>query len=210
MKFIIIFTIVIFCCSCITGSEIGGFNKCHTGKIIEIDKLCKINGYYLGKYSTYLNMPGGWTMILYKDGTCAIKILAIGQQDVLRGKDLYKISTAPSWGTYVIKDNIIISTILSYSGIHQSNVYEYKYKIINDTTLWRISSKRISDGKIWINDSLSNDYILPLKFISLENKPDSSCKLKEKEWFWCDKQKYNEYMKFDKTRSELYYEPKKK
>jgi hypothetical protein len=194
MRYLIIFSFIILCCSCIISNEIGGFSQCYKGQLNGIDELCKINGFYIGKYSTHLNMPGGWSMILFEDGTCVINVLALGQKDVKRGKDLYKISTTPSWGTYYIKNNIIISQILSYSAMHQSDIYESRYKILNDTTLWQISDKRISDGKIWLNDSTSNDYILPMQFIKLENKPDSSCRLKEKKWFWCNKQKYKEYM----------------
>jgi len=194
MRFLIVFVFIGICSCYIPGNVINDYTQCYNGQTNDIDKLCRIDGYYLGKFSTSLNDPGGSNIMLFKDGTCVINIIGYIEKDSMHGKDLYKMSTAPSWGTYILKNDTIISQLICYSSIHQSNINEYTYKINNDSTIWKISGKRLRDGITWINDSSKNFYTLPMKFIKVENKPDSACWLKEKEWFWCDEKKFEAYM----------------
>jgi len=140
--------LVILCTACIImdkiagfGNEIEGFSKCYTGEINEIDKLCRVNGYYKGKYSTHLNELGGWTIIFFKDGSCVVNVETVDHKDVYRGKALYMIDNSTLWGTYVIRNDIITTHTLDYNVQRQSDIYEYSFKVVNDTTLWRISTK---------------------------------------------------------------------
>jgi hypothetical protein len=209
MKNIYYLLLVVFLSNCYLPRYKNDYTQCYTANTNPLNSKLKLNGYFYGNFS--IDSNNGYSIMLFQDGTITTNVhLNRGKSDIIRGRELYK--NPGGWGTFIIRNNIIISQDF-HSSMSSSGLVETSFKIQNDSTLLMLSSKILcgpSSGVVIYNDPKSKDYIFPLKFIKLENKPDSSCWLKEKKWFWCDKQKYNEYMKFDKTRSELYYEPKKK
>jgi len=190
--FLLLLVLLVISCS-VPDRVINLYTQCYDGKKSEINKLCKIQGYYIGKFNTKIDDSGGWNVIFFEDGTCAINIKKPGDRDIFKGKDLYLKSAVPSWGTYIINDKIILSQIINYSSKHLSEVYEYKYKVLNDSTIYLVSSRRLRDDRIWLNDSTSNDHILPMKFIKIDDKPEPNCWMKGKAWFWCNQDKYLKY-----------------
>jgi hypothetical protein len=158
----------------------------------KIDNFCNIQGYYFGRFSNGHN--GGYSIMIFKDGTIAQNIhLGTGINEVQTGDYLYKNR---DWGIYSIKNKTIIAQIF-HSSMSSSGLVESEFKIVNDSTIWLISEKIISggsDGSIYYNDTNSEFGIEAMNFRKLESKPDSSCWLKEKKRFWCDKEKYKAYM----------------
>jgi len=170
------------------------YTQCYNPVLNNIKKYCKTEGFY---NRTKGGGNSAFSIMLYEDGTvtCGIKHY-LKKREVFRGNDLYRINSVPSWGTYIIKNKYLVVQKIDFSFIGKSNVIEYKIKIVNDTTLWLESSRGLTKRFFKINDSTKNDYIPYLRFIPLKNKPDSLCWLKEKKWFWCDKQKYKQYKKW--------------
>ncbi len=201
-KKVLFFFLIYITIGCnIPHSVTNSLSGCYDMKLNNIDSLIKNYGYYYGFFS---DERGGFSLMLYKDGVCVInmaihsnkigyKILkelnAYGHtikryypDSIKNGKDLYKKQPTPTWGLYKINKDIITTELISYSTLSHSGIIKMQFQIINDSTLKRINSKYAD--------------LEYLRFIPLINKPDSLCWLKEKRWFWCDKQKYKEYKKW--------------
>ena len=194
MKKVIILFVFLFIVGCYIDQDvIADYTQCYDAENNNIDRFCKINGYYISEKNDNCSII--FNLILYKDGSVVFN--AIRDNILYKGDSLYKINSFPSWGTFKVVNNEIIAQKIDFSFIGKSTVTEYKMKIVNDTTLWLIYSKVLTKKYFEYNDSTSNDYIPFLFFKPLNNKPESTYYwLKKEKWFWCDKQKYKEYKKW--------------
>jgi hypothetical protein len=194
MKYLSLFSIILLS-SCFIRPGINSFTRCYEPIQNQSDTLIRTDGYYFGEYSDY---PGGGnSFMFFADGSVVGYLHLRGQQEeIIRGKELHnRIWYRPAWGIYSVKSGKIIAETMGYSSYAGSLHIESELKIINDSILWLISSKGLDDGSVMFNDSTSGHYVKPLKFAPLDDKPDSTCWLKKKKWFWCDKHKYKAYMK---------------
>jgi hypothetical protein len=192
--FYIVILIVYLFSSCFPGKYKLYFNQCYNPQDNGIDSVLRIDGYYFGNFSDDVDSKNGYSIMLFHDGSVVVNVhLNKDNSGNLLDDEMY----LSCWGTYVYNGKILKCQTF-HSTMSSSGLRESSYRIINDTTLWKIRSKIMSGnsiGKIFYNDSTSNRYIEIMNFIKLESKPDSSCRLKEKKWFWCDKEKYKGYMK---------------
>ena len=115
-----------------------------------------------------------------------------------------------SWGCYIISGNIIKTQYVTRpSGIGSGywDLTEEWFKVIDKNTLKSIFRKNVtnSDSKIiYDNKTTENTQYTrghetitldSAKFIPTPLVPGSDCWLKYKKWFWCDRDKYEEWKK---------------
>ena len=177
------------------------YKHSYKAEIYSFEGILKTNGYYYGEKKDNKNF-GGQSIIFFNDGTTTMNIrVTEDKQDVLRGNKLY--DNPFGWGTFNIKDGIIISNhVFSYG--FGPFFLQSKFKIINDSTLLEIkqnTNDNIKQDTSYLANINKHVYTLSLlKFIPLENKPDSLCWLKEKRWFWCNKEQYKKWKKEQKKK----------
>jgi len=190
-KKILIFIILFTACSpfihVVPDDAISNFTQFHEGNIINANKKLRIDGYYEGLFKN--EQLFNYRIIFFDDGSAAFNF----HESFLISKFQLRNNTA--CGTYILNNNIINAQIICIYGSGDYYCLEKKFKILNDTTLCLIQTKDLVDKTVIMNDSTKDDYLKPLHFIKLEQKPDSIFWLKKKRWFWCDKEKYKEYMR---------------
>jgi len=188
--FIIILFILSFSCSPrytpLSLDISSSFTQCYTGSVTEINPLIRYDGYYVGKSSKH-GMEI-FSVAFYRDG---LAVFNVHGGNYFEEDRLCKWGT---WGTYSIMDDIITTQLIIHNTF-SSCCLESRYLIINDTVLQKLYTKDLVNKTITTNNPFQDRYLLPLYFKSQESKPDSECWLKEKHWFWCDRQKYREYKK---------------
>ena len=79
-----------------------------------------------------------------------------------------------------------------------SSCLEYKLKILNDSTFWKIGCTDLENNEYFENDSTKTHYIKALRFKPITTKLNSTCWLKEKKWFWCNEDDWRKYMESKK------------
>ncbi len=169
------------------------FTQCYDNAEIETNGKIKLNGYYIGKTSTDKVVVN--SILFFKDGSLAFNVHVGG---LFYDEDrLHKYGT---WGTYSVKDDTLTIQTVNHN-FFSSFCLEGKYLILNDTTLKELYTKDLVSKTVQLNDITKNPYyILPLNFKKKENKPDSLCWLKEKRWFWCNKEQYKKWKKEQKKK----------
>jgi hypothetical protein len=164
-------------------------------------------------YSYFLLYPDGIIVDFFSSGGKNVDDLI---NDIIstsnRGKK-HSFFSYNNWGCYSIKGDTIISQNVNHArSLNQYyGGYEKKYKIIDKNTLLLIEHRSLSkipplstielgyqeqrererdfenafDRKSIISDTAN--------FIPLKEIPPSDCWLKEKRWFWCDKEKFKKW-----------------
>ena len=195
---------ILVCCvsSCVfAGKDIlygqpNGFVNEYSEKINDIEQMIKVDGYY---QSDRLSHGMSLFFMLYRDGT----IYRI-HTSVVHNIDSYLTlpdnqSWKNRWGSYQICDsNIYVQTIEPIEWYYVT--HNYILEIINDTTLLYkpIIHKNAKDETIKVFDY--DTITTKMYFHPLPNRMDSTCWVKNKKWFWKDKDAYKAYKKELKER----------
>jgi hypothetical protein len=119
------------------------------------------------------------------------------------------------WGVYKINQDTVSMTCMNYTtfGDPERILKKFTYLIQNNKTLKLLNEKfYIQRGSqidieefnyqnigYRVNNAYTTFYY-PAHFVPLENLPNSDCWLKKNKWFWCNEEKYTEYMLRSKER----------
>ena len=190
MKYIlIILFIFLFSCYSIPLNVINNFTQKYEGGITNNNEKIKCNGYYFSYHKFNDTIVESQPIIFFADKS------VIYNFSIFHLNDLKYIQNFSSCGTYYIKDSLI-KVQLIHNDFYFSYFLEFEFIILNDSTLWLNYTRgenHLKQNYMFFNDSTKSDYLTEFKFIKLNSKPDSSFWLKNKKWFWCDKQKFKEY-----------------
>ena len=177
---------------------------CYDGKIKE-NLPISTNGYYEMEYVYNDNSKFNdvvLDIIFFEDGLFYTDVYVTKPNktteyidSIINIKDDSKINFG-GWGYYIIKENTITAKYL-YSSMSsvasERGGVIYEYKIINKNTLEVIHLKTFDNTtNIYFND---NDKHVPVaKFVSAHIPKKPIPWLKEKWWFWCDKEDWQQFM----------------
>ena len=181
--------VLIFATSCVDLYIRENFTYLFDGKNTGIDTLLHVDGYFINldaKCSDYSDSK----FMFYRDGTFTnCMFVNKFKNDNVKEET---VSMIFGWGRYIIEgDTIKAQTVISPNGHYFGTIYFYKlyvieqwFKIINKDTLkeifWKdLIEKRPKEKLCECNSPISY-------YISLKNKPDSLCELKENKWAWKD------------------------
>ena len=210
VKLMCLFIIGTICCSCcynIVSKNIKqNFAYCYDGKDTGIDSLIYIEGYYDFRYE---DCPSCYRRVMfYKDGTYVTGPFYTRGESVQshfnnivnrNPKELYYFHKYNEWGHYIIRSDTIklqsVDRPVWGSMDPTWKFYEVWYKIIDRNTIIGIyPSKKPNRYTVHIEeDNYMRRYGIPAKFTPLTVRPDSNCWLKEKKWFWCNEEDWEEY-----------------
>lgn len=173
-----------------------GFVNDYSEKLNNIDQMIKVDGYY---QSDRLSHNDLLSIMLYRDGT----IFSIHTSpDYDADSDLILPDNQRwfrRWGSYQICDsNIYVQTIECIEWYYVT--HNYILEIINDTTLMYkpIIHKNAKNETIKVFDYFTGT--AEFHFHPLPNRVDSTCWVKNKKWFWKDREAYKKYKKELKER----------
>lgn len=174
------------------------------------------------EYNPFPDIDTGATlMMFFEDG-----IFVTGLSDHFIQDDfLHDVVTNPAqqiyfgksfcWGVYKINKDTVSMTCMNYTtfGDPERILKKFTYLLQNNKTLKLLNEKFYiqSGSHIDIKEfnyqnigyRVNNEYTTfyyPANFVPLKNLPSSDCWLKKNKWFWCDEEKYNEYMLRSKER----------
>lgn len=180
----------------------------YTGKVQLKEKMC-MHGFYRSKDSLASH---DYTLMFWDDGTfmehiymkndiqqinsllCSLK--KDYDKTILKNYNYYR-----SWGFYKIQnDNTIKGFVIHPYGGMSLYLYDLEFKIINDSTIERIKYNYqptiVSSVDLEKSKKLfDNDNRRLLSFKKTECIPVFNPWLKQKRWFWADKQAYKAYKK---------------
>lgn len=179
------------------------------------------NEYYTKPYIFYDGIPhytNSTLMMFFEDGTFINHIvgLDVGESEehlferiVSSSKETEFFNNSSYWGIYHISnDTIIMSCInrIRFGAKHNRELLNLKYLIVDKNTLKCIEKveyssnqnlqveSRLTQHKDTIIKGKDTIFFYPAQFFALKKKPTSDCWLKQNKWFWCDEEKYKEYM----------------
>jgi hypothetical protein len=199
------------------------FSNCYDGKPTGIEKKLAIDGCYSmqeiiewsektyrfnekGKLELVTKDSTTTYFMFYRDGTVIynffdynnnIKNYFIRMQSDIRAKKSFENNF--DWGKYIIKgDSILIQWINHPAPLAPTwMANELWFRILDKNKLQFIQCNSLDpldrEGKS-VNHEVQVKY-LDAEFVPLEVRPDSNCWLKNKRWFWCDKEKYKAWKK---------------
>jgi hypothetical protein len=196
--FIVIILLACFTSCLIVKSTKDGFRKtafCYSNSNTNLNKHIKLNGYYeyIHEYTTSVGYPahksivrGPISFLFYPNGM----FIAEFQKN---NSEYYNP------GSYIVQGDTIktLHTELPSNQTH-SLIYTW-FKIINDTTLEYLAfsyDKQIDTERIKTFKTSSVEDMLGTfsnaHFIQLDTIPNQDILwIKNKKWFWCNKQQYN-------------------
>jgi len=197
------------------------FAYCYDGQYTGLDTLININGYYsIGEVRDMYGVHAIFThridtinifFMFWPDGTFLYNFFDYDHdipnyfrkivENTMKGKK-DKFYKHFSWGRYIIcGDTIKTQYMHTPNGLNDFWYgYEISFHIINRTTLKYLPSEskildyyatetEITEMK---ETQIRNKY-LPATFVPVEVLPNSNCWIKNKKWFWCDKEKYKKW-----------------
>ena len=174
-----------------------GFVNDYSEKMNNIDQMIKVDGYY---QSDRLSHNDLLSIMLYRDGTIFSIRTSLGcNLDSFITLPINQSRWSRSWGSYQICDsNIHVQTIEGVEWYYVT--HNYILEIINDTTLLYkpIIRKNAKNEIIKVFDYIEET--TKMHFHPLPNRLDSTCWVKNKKWFWKDKDAYKKYKKELKER----------
>jgi hypothetical protein len=157
-------------------------------------------------------------MMFFEDGTCVYEIVGFDSSEkyelffdeiVANPKRQESFSNSYYWGLYRINHDTLSMTCIDHIsfGYPPWVLKKFTYLIQDKKTIKRLKEKRyatdVSFGEVKTYETDYNDFYIssndttffyPAHFIPLDKLPNSDCWLKKNKWFWCDEEKYNEYM----------------
>ncbi len=163
-------------------------------------------------------------MMFFEDGTCVYGIggFNTGEKDelffdenVANPKRQESFSNSYYWGLYRINHDTLSMTCINHIsfGYPPWVLINFTYLIQDKKTIKCIKEKRFltdySFDKVKSYETNYNDFYAsgedtifyyPAHFVPLKSLPSSDCWLKKNRWFWCDEEKYTEYMLRNKER----------
>jgi len=185
----------------------------YNGKSNITDKVFTDGYYYALDSSSQKTTP--YTLMLFKDGTF-LQHLNFNNFTHQIDSELYFVQKKPtkeryniynlyrSWGFYKIINDTIKGNIIHPYGGMSLYLYDVELRILNDSTIERISYNynpaTVSSVDLEkSNELFRNDSRRILRFKKVECIPVFNPWLKQKRWFWADKKAYKEYRKKLKT-----------
>jgi hypothetical protein len=186
----------------VTKKERQEFACCYTGKDTDIESYIDINGIYTTYDKEYNDYP--INMIFLKDGIMAWQIFLnkekyesdtcinlIEEVAVVKDKSKLIIPSTLKGMYWIQGDTIIVRFLDKPSLLYRSSITEHWYKIIDRQTLQFIYLLMDNTNAQWIN---KHRYSL-VRFHCADSIPNTTCWLKEQKWFWCNEEKWKEYMR---------------
>ena len=198
------------------------FRDCYNNDINNTNSSFKINGYY--ETRTYFNMFKDTAeietfndsyMVFYKDGTVVTNfwhfnaatvkqyLFNIVKEEKSNRKNGYYHWN--DWGTYkLMNDTIKIMVCEKSRYLNGYNLYVKWYKIINDSTLIDVKYKQLYPNTYEIvidTTHFIGGKINPLThFHAFDSIPPSKPWIKNRKWFWCNKEDYKKYKQEQKNK----------
>lgn len=174
------------------------------------------------EFNPFPDIDTGTTlMMFFDDGICVFGLSDCFIQDDF----LLKVITnhaqqnyfekSSCWGIYDINQDTLSLACMNYTtfGDPERILKKFTYLIQNNQTLKLLNEKFYiqSGSQIDIKEfnyqniryrvnNLDTTFYYPAHFVPLINLPNSDCWLKKNKWFWCDEEKYKEYMLRSKER----------
>ncbi len=194
---IILFGLSTFGSGCSNLFIIPRFTYCYNGINTGIDTLCKVDGVYRGKFIHKSGWVHYYAFMLYRDGTIVGVPPGRNNETIAEYRDFLhqlpskgvKNPLLNTWGRYIIVGDTIKAQMIVHGNLGAVGAFEQHIRIINDSTLikYQITSmygtreeRRKKD-----EESKTLGYYSEAYFIPLENRPDSTCWLKKRRWFYC-------------------------
>lgn len=171
--------------------------------------------YRLGVVTCYKNICTN--ILFFKDGIITLGFFDYEQQIPEYINEIYKRTQQGKksqfynygyWGKYIIEDGIIKAQLTNRPSPLSATwmPFEVWFKIDNKNTIQLIASRYLHYTKSYQNKShmdlvmlTENDY-LSAKFTPLEVELPSNAWLKNRKWFWCNKEEYKKW-KTEKTKN---------
>ena len=198
------------------------FRDCCNNDITNTDSSFKINGYY--ETRTYFNMfkdtdeietYNDHYMVFYKDGTVVANFWHFNAATVkqylsnivkeLKSNRKIGYYRWGTWGTYkLINDTVKIMVCEKSTSLNTDySLYVMWYKIINDSTLKDIKYRQLYPNNyeiVFDAIHLVGSKRNPLThFHAFDSIPPSRPWIKNRKWFWCNKEDYKKYKQEQKT-----------
>ena len=192
IKILIVGVIISIIYGCSICKEItDNFIYCYDGKRTGIDSILNIDGYYSMNHT--MNQ-----VFSYNNDE---KSIGIG--DCMFFKDGFFIySFQPSsndglCGSYILRNDTIKAQFITNTKVEKCYIEEIWFQIIDKNRIkWLGSSAFFKMTENNVKELKDKQYYPePYKFIPLESFPNPDrLWIKRKNFFWCDKEKYKEYM----------------
>lgn len=200
-SFTIIFISIFFICGCSNEYFIDNkFNyksKYSSNDLLKNKGLPATNGFFNIKVKINANKSSYRNFILFPDGICTFDFYPYDSamtRDYLNktsynsGKIKYGL-----WGMYEYKnDTLEMRLKLPPSGMARYNV-KYVFKLNNESGNLELIDVRNSIDKVNTIHTSATKYWEDAIFCPIDSLPTSNCWLKQKRWFWADKEAYKTY-----------------
>ena len=169
-----------------------GFVNNYSGSTNNLDQMIKMDGYYQADVPWSGDMLS-ITFMLYRDGSIYNPLKTYPGSKIDPDLTLpYNQSWKRRWGSYQICDsNIYVQTIEQIEWYYVT--HNFIFEIINDTILLYkpIIRKNAKNETIKVFDYFTGT--AEFHFHPFTNRMDSTCWVKNKKWFWKDKDAYKAY-----------------
>jgi len=198
------------------------FIGCYAEKYTGMDTLINISGFYKEisiynrPHSDYYDKHPNEYRVFYEIDTVQELIIFFDDGIFVRGFTNYEflnsILTCPAnqkyfeksfnWGIYKINQDTLSMFCINYTtfGAPERQINKYTYLIHNKETLKCLDHEWYSRNGCKMEVGQDTIFDFPAQFEALKSLPNSDCWLKKNRWFWCDEEKYNEYMSRNKER----------
>jgi len=177
----------------------------YNGKKTGIDSLINIEGYYKMGFLNYKERDIYFkNFMFYQDGIFVFDFFDHNNNIPKYFRNIVEKNDKSFYryffcGHYIISADTIKTQCINHPAPSLETdrlVYEIWFKVIDKNTLQCIYYKQLyRNYEKYPKNSMETKNSLHANFIPIELRPNSDCWLKKKKWFWCDKEKWKEYMK---------------
>lgn len=183
------------------------FSNCYSEYNYNIDSLINIDGYYEMSYKSYYSNPtdsNTTNFIFFNDGLFYFDRIITEPGvpshyvEFLSSNEVYKYNNNlrfNCWGNYIIKDDTIIAQFINNPSMLTAtwSASEYKFKVINKTTIELILMKSIPNQDYYSPVPNKKRETSIAKFIPLDIIEEPNPWIKRKKWFWNEKEEWKKY-----------------